>query len=132
MRVRAGGRLYATLPAAAGVALTLACAVAVRTPELHAPPAPPSLSEARSELKVHLKSGELLVLREWSLAGEASHIEGMGQRHAVTRERVGPEERQSSAPWTTSSARARPTARISRRGRRSSSNSHASKARSAS
>jgi hypothetical protein len=74
---------------AAAVAAAGCMPVPVRTPRLHPPDAVPSPVDAKDELKLHLRSGDLVVLREWRLTGEGTRVEGTGQRYSASRARVG-------------------------------------------
>jgi hypothetical protein len=77
---------------AASVALALlacGCAIGVREPQLHEPVVPFTAAPADSELKVHMKSGELVVLRHWQAAGSGDRLTGEGQAYTVTREKRG-------------------------------------------
>ena len=79
-----------------GIAATLAlallasaCSIGIREPRLHEPSAPPASAAARSALKVHLKSGELLVLTGWQVAASGDRLAGEGQAYTVAREKKG-------------------------------------------
>lgn len=74
-----------------------ACSIRIREPELHEPAAPLARSEARPELKVHLKSGELLVLDEWIVTPGRDRLSGNGRAYTATREPKGPTARQDVA-----------------------------------
>ena len=60
------------------------CAQRVLDPRLHSAQAP--LPTAAGELKVHMKSGELYVLRSWKLSEAARAIEGDGDHYGAARE----------------------------------------------
>jgi hypothetical protein len=86
--------------AAAILALALlasACSIGVREPRLHEPSAPPAATEERSALKVHLKSGELLVLTGWKVAAGGGRLAGEGQAYTVAREKKGEPHRHDVA-----------------------------------
>jgi hypothetical protein len=76
-------------------ALAGGCSIGVREPHLHEPAAPPAAAGANSELKVHLKSGELVVLREWKVAPGEDRLTGEGQAYTASREKKGPAGRQT-------------------------------------
>jgi hypothetical protein len=71
-------------------ALACGCSIGIREPHLHEPAAPPAAAGARSELKVHLKSGELLALRTWKVTPGEDRLAGEGQAYTVAREKKGP------------------------------------------
>lgn len=75
-------------------AVACGCSIGIREPHLHDPAAAPASTGARSELKVHLKSGELLVLREWKAAPGEDRLTGEGQAYTIAREKKGPAGRQ--------------------------------------
>ena len=77
--------------------LNCGCAIGVREPRLHEPAAPPAAAGARSELKVHLKSGELLALRTWTVGPGEDRLTGEGQAYTLTREKKGPAGRHDVA-----------------------------------
>jgi len=73
------------------VALCLAmassgCGHSVLNPVLHDPDEPPSPGKRSPMLKVHLKSGELLVLDSWRLSDDRSRLEGTGTSFSARRE----------------------------------------------
>jgi hypothetical protein len=70
--------------------LACGCSAGFREPHLHEAAAPPSATKASPELKVHLKSGDLLVLRKWRLTPGEDRLSGEGQAYTVTREKKGP------------------------------------------
>jgi hypothetical protein len=77
----------------AGVAMAVlacGCAIGIREPQIHEPGAPPAAAGARSELKVHLRSGELLALRTWKVAPGEDRLTGEGQAYTLSREKKGP------------------------------------------
>jgi hypothetical protein len=74
--------------------LACGCAIGYREPRLHEPVAPPAAGNDRSELKVHMKSGELIVLRWWKATPGEERLTGEGQAYTVTREKKGPAGRQ--------------------------------------
>jgi hypothetical protein len=74
--------------------LACGCAIGYREPRLHEPVAPPAAGMGLSELKVHLKSGELIVLRSWKATPGEERLTGEGQAYTVTREKKGPAGRQ--------------------------------------
>ena len=82
-------RRHRTSACVALTLLTCGCAIGFREPRLHEVTSPPSAAEARSELKVHLKSGELLVLRAWKVAAGEDRLTGEGQAYTVAREKEG-------------------------------------------
>ncbi len=69
--------------------LTGACAIPLREPRLHEPSAPPPRTDKTPELKVHMKSGELLVLSEWTASPSGDRISGQGQAFTSAREKRG-------------------------------------------
>lgn len=73
------------------------CSIRIREPELHEPAAPVVRTEERAELKVHLKSGELIVLDEWTVAPGRDRLSGSGRAYSATREAKGPTTRQDVA-----------------------------------
>jgi hypothetical protein len=71
--------------------LASACSIGVREPRLFEPSAPPPGADEARELKVHLRSGELLVLTAWRVSGAGDRLSGEGQAYTVARdERGGP------------------------------------------
>jgi hypothetical protein len=79
-------------PVAASATLALlawGCSIGIREPRLYEPAAPPVAAEARDELKVHLKSGELIVLSAWRVTGAGDRLTGEGQAYNVAREKKG-------------------------------------------
>jgi hypothetical protein len=95
--------------------LASGCSIGIREPRIHEPAAPPTAAEARSELKVHLKSGDLLVLTGWRVTATGDRLAGEGQAYTVTREKKGEPRRhdvplaevallETSSPETVSSA----------------------------
>lgn len=77
--------------AATALALsTLAAACpAVRTPMLTSPDAVPATGSVEAPLKVHLMSGDLLVLGSWRAMGADSGIAGAGTRYDARRRMTG-------------------------------------------
>jgi hypothetical protein len=78
--------------AAAVLALALlasACSIGIREPRLHEPLAPPTAAGASAALKVHLKSGELLVLTGWQVTAAGDRLAGEGQAYTVARQKKG-------------------------------------------
>jgi hypothetical protein len=73
------------------------CGISIREPQLHEPTAPVARTEDRSNLKVHLKSGELLVLDEWAVAPGGDRLTGRGRAYTATREAKGEAGRQEVA-----------------------------------
>lgn len=69
--------------------LALSCAIPVREPHLHEPAAPPARSEKAPELRVHLRTGELLVLREWKASPGGDRLSGEGQAYTIARGKKG-------------------------------------------
>ena len=69
--------------------LACSCAIGVHEPHLSEPAAPFTAAGADPELKLHLKSGELVVLRNWKVAGSGDRLTGDGQAYTVTREKKG-------------------------------------------
>ena len=95
--------------------LASACSIGIREPRLHEPSAPPAAAGAPSALKVHLRSGELLVLTGWQVAASGDRLAGEGQAYTVAREKKGEPRRhdvsladvallETSSPETVSSA----------------------------
>jgi len=79
-----------------GVALAVlatGCAIGFREPRLHEPAAPPAAQGDVRELKVHLRSGELIVLDSWSAAPGKDRLTGEGHAYTVAREKKGPSGR---------------------------------------
>jgi hypothetical protein len=74
--------------------LACGCAIGFREPQLHEAAAPPPQQEQPSELKVHLRSGELVVLRSWNVSADEKRLAGDGQAYTVAREKKGPAGRQ--------------------------------------
>jgi hypothetical protein len=70
--------------------LACGCAIGIREPRLHEPLAPPAPREDSPELKVHLRSGELIVLRSWKVTPGEERLTGEGQAYSVAREKKGP------------------------------------------
>jgi hypothetical protein len=69
--------------------LACGCAIGYRQPRLDEPSAPPVAGKDLKELKVHLKSGELVVLRSWKAAPGEGHLTGDGQAYTIAREKKG-------------------------------------------
>lgn len=90
----APGRLPATVarrcPASGAIAATVlllilsACGKRVWSPSIHAPDRPPA-TERDTYLKVHLRSGDVVVLRTWSFRDSAL-IRGEGSRYGPDRQ----------------------------------------------
>ena len=70
------------------------CTITVYTPELHEPTVPVAQTKDRGQLKVHLSSGELIVLDDWKLSPDGSRLSGTGQVYTVAREPKGGPGRQ--------------------------------------
>lgn len=70
-------------------ALLLAACPTVRTPELRPPHAVPSRGATDQSLKVHMRSGQLLVLERWSDLPGDSALAGAGYRYDAARRRLG-------------------------------------------
>jgi hypothetical protein len=70
------------------LALSLAgCTIPIREPQLHDPASPPA-APAKGKpgpLKVHLASGDLLVVRNWKVSGDGIRLRGVGDRYDATR-----------------------------------------------
>ena len=66
-------------------ALFAGCGHRVLTPELHAPDVVPRSGAQRPVLKVHMQSGELYTLTNWSAAADGSRVEGTGTRYSLAR-----------------------------------------------
>ena len=66
--------------------LGLACGPTVMKPRLYESTHPPSPGPKPQPLKVHLRSGELVVLDSWTLSADHSTLEGRGTRYTVLRE----------------------------------------------
>ena len=64
----------------------LACGPTVMRPHLYEPAHPPSPGPKPQPLKVHLSSGELVVLDSWKLSPDRSTLVGQGTRYTVLRE----------------------------------------------
>jgi hypothetical protein len=71
--------------------LACGCSIGYREPRIHEPAAPPAAGKDLSELKVHLKSGELIVLRSWKASPGEGRLTGEGQAYTITREKNGPD-----------------------------------------
>jgi len=79
-----------SIAVAASLVLAPGCApVPVRTPSLRAPASLHAPGGSKDEIKLHLKTGELVVLREWRIAGDGTRIEGIGRRYSASRARLG-------------------------------------------
>ncbi len=90
-----GKRLrHKTYTTVALAVLACGCAIGYREPRVHEPAAPPAAAKDLSELKVHLKSGELIVLRSWKATPGEGRLAGEGQAYTITREKKGPAGRQ--------------------------------------
>ena len=72
-----------------------ACGFAVQNPHLHAVDQAPKPVKASDVLKVHAKTGELYLLKEWRVAEGGTRLEGFGTRYSVTRNAVAREQAQS-------------------------------------
>ena len=66
--------------------LALACGPTVMKPHLYEATSPPLPGPKPEPLKVHMKSGELLVLDSWKLTADRSTLLGEGTRYTVLRE----------------------------------------------
>ena len=66
--------------------LALGCGPTVMTPRLHEASRAPASGRSSQALKVHLRSGELVVLESWRLVGDGKTLEGKGTRYTVLRE----------------------------------------------
>jgi len=84
-------KMYTTVVVAV---VACGCAIGYREPRLHDPAAPPAAAKDQPELKVHLRSGELIVLRSWKATPGDGRLAGEGQAYTVTREKKGPAGRQ--------------------------------------
>ena len=91
MEKRLRHKMYTTVVVAV---VACGCAIGYREPRLHEPAAPPSAAKDVRELKVHLRSGELVVLDSWSLAPGNDRLTGEGQAYTLAREKKGPHGRQ--------------------------------------
>ncbi len=74
-------------PALLLVALLGGCTIPIREPQLYDPASPPAapVKGKPGPLKVHLASGDLLVVREWKVSGGGDRIRGVGDRYGATR-----------------------------------------------
>jgi hypothetical protein len=79
------------------ILLACGCAIGVREPRLHEAAVPFTAAPADPELKVHLKSGGLVVLRNWKVTGSGDRLTGDGQAYTVTREKEGAPRRHDLA-----------------------------------
>jgi len=83
------------------VALAVAvsgCAIPVHEPRLHEPIAPPADGGKKgSPLKVHLKSGGLLVLDSWTADPGRGRLSGTGQEYTLARAKEGESRRHDVA-----------------------------------
>ena len=62
------------------------CAIPIREPRLHDPGSPPMHVKGGSEpLKVHMMSGDLLLLRDWRVSDGGDRLSGVGDRYDSTR-----------------------------------------------
>jgi len=68
------------------LALTIGCGPTVMTPRLHEPSHPPVSGSSPGPLKVHLRSGELLILDSWRVLADGQTLEGQGTRYTLLRE----------------------------------------------
>jgi hypothetical protein len=87
-------------PRAVALALAVAvsgCAIPVRQPRLHQPTAPPAAAEKGAALKVHLKSGGLLVLDSWTADPVRGRLSGTGQEYTLARAKEGAPRRHDVA-----------------------------------
>lgn len=66
--------------------LVLACGPTVMRPRLHEPTALPDSGPKPQPLKVHLTSGELVLLDSWALSADQGTLLGQGTRYTVLRE----------------------------------------------
>jgi hypothetical protein len=64
---------------------TLACGPTVYKPRLQDPSHPPPFDEKSEPLKVHLRSGDLVVLDSWRLTPEGASLVGNGRRYDAWR-----------------------------------------------
>jgi hypothetical protein len=91
--VRSGWhRLAAPLAMAAWLS---ACGMAVQNPHLHPTDRVPAVVKGSNVLKVHAKTGDLYLLKEWRLTEGGMRLEGIGTRYSVNRDPVGGEQAQS-------------------------------------
>ena len=65
-----------------------ACGPRVFRPQLHDPSQLATRSPGPLPLKVHLRSGEMLLLDSWSLEAEGTTLRGTGTRYSVRRDSV--------------------------------------------
>jgi hypothetical protein len=72
-----------------------ACGVAVQNPHLHPTDNVPAAAKGSNVLKVHAKTGELYLLKEWRVTEGGTRLEGIGTRYSVNRDPVGGEQTQS-------------------------------------
>ena len=67
------------------LALAPACGPTVLKPRLHGASQPPQPDRKSEPLKVHLRSGELVVLLSWSLTSDGARLIGDGTRYDAAR-----------------------------------------------
>ena len=67
-------------------ALAWACGPTVMKPRLYQASSPPRPGRKPQPLKVHLTSGELIVLDSWTFSPDQSALSGQGTRYSVSRE----------------------------------------------
>jgi hypothetical protein len=81
-------------PFAAALAVA-GCSIPIREPQLHDPARPPSATRAgeAEPLKVHLASGDLLVLQDWRVTADGQRLQGRADRYDARRARTATGER---------------------------------------
>lgn len=93
LEFRAGLHFAARAAVAVGFTALLSGCVGFRIQDPHLRPVGhmPQQQKVEGVLKVHMRSGELYVLREWSLAENGTRLRGNGTRYSLTRDAVGAE-----------------------------------------
>ena len=79
-------RTRAVAAALCASALAWACGPTVMKPRLYQASSPPRPGRKPQPLKVHLTSGELIVLDSWTFSPDQSALSGQGTRYSVLRE----------------------------------------------
>ncbi len=69
-------------------ALLAGCSLTVWKPDLYAPARPPSYADLQSPLKVHLRSGQLVVLDAARITESPTDLSGRGVLYSAARQRI--------------------------------------------